>query len=181
MGSAPAGAAQIIAEGSCTLPNVTAEAPQESQASTTGKGSGARVLIVVLYMFVALACLVIPIIGWIFAVAILSALLARRATTTRSRAAWWAVSALGLAAVFVIALVWAVQAFAGVDPDDFRGGLTNTDEQLSQLEADLARFAEEGPSVADRLDWDTKSTGAAGPTVCTVVVFAGSGTSPAHE
>ncbi len=157
-------------------------------------GSNARILVGVLCALAVLACVALPWFGCIvaFAVAIRFAVLARRAVEpSMFRVAGWAMLALGLVNVAVIAVLWSgsdqvaltresvlglnLPEVTGVDPDDYRAGLALSGEQLAQREAELARIAETSPEVTAQLDAGTKPAGAEQPTTCSIVLFAQSG------
>ncbi len=133
---------------------------------------------------------VLPLFGWIvaFAVAIRFAVLARRAVQpSLFRVAGWAMFALGLVNVAVIAVRSSGSdqveltrnsglglnrpGVAGVDPDDYRSGLALAGEQLAQREAELARIVETSAAVTAQLDAGTKLAGASTPTTCSITLF----------
>lgn len=169
---------------------MTVQDTRDPRDTGAGSGSNARVLIGVLCVVAVLACVVMPLFGWIvaFAVAIRFAMLARRAVEpSLFRVAGWAMVALGLVNVVVIAVLWSgsdqveltrnsglglgLPGVTGVDPDDYRRGLALVGDQLAQREAELARIAEASPAVTAQLDAGTKPADASAPTTCSVVMF----------
>lgn len=169
---------------------MTVQDTRDPRDTAAGSGSNARVLVGVLCVVAVLACVVMPLFGWIvaFAVAIRFAVLARRAVQpSLFRVAGWAMVALGLVNVAVIAVLWSgsdqveltrnsglglnLPGVTGVDPDDYRSGLALEGEQLAQREAELARIAETSLAVTAQLDAGTKPAGASPPTTCSVVLF----------
>lgn len=97
----------------CGLPwaggAMTVQDTRDPRDTAAGSGSNARVLVGVLCVVAVLACVVMPLFGWIvaFAVAIRFAVLARRAVDpSLFRVAGWAMVALGLVNVAVIAVLW---------------------------------------------------------------------------
>ena len=169
---------------------MTVQDTDDLQDIGAASGSNARVLVGVLCVVAVLACVVLPLFGWIvaFAVAIRFAVLARRAVQpSLFRVAGLAMFTLGLVNVAVIAVLSSgsdqveltrnsglglnLPGVTGVDPDDYRSGLALAGEQLAQREAELARIAETSPAVTAQLDAGTKPAGASTPTTCSITLF----------
>ena len=87
---------------------MTVQDTRDPRDTGAASGSNARVLVGVLCVVAVLACVVMPLFGWVvaFAVAIRFAVLARRAVQpSLFRVAGWAMVALGLFNVAVIAVL----------------------------------------------------------------------------
>ena len=155
---------------------MTVQDTRDPRDTGGGSGSNARVLVGVLCVVAVLACVVLPLFGWVvaFAVAIRFAVLARRAAApSLFRVAAWAMVALGLVNVAVIAVLSSGSdqgeltrnsglglnppGVTGVDPDGYRSGLALSGQQLAQREAELARIAETSPAVTAQVDAVTKA------------------------
>jgi hypothetical protein len=169
---------------------MTVQDTRDPRDTGAASGSNARVLVGVLCVVAVLACVVMPLFGWVvaFVVAIRFAVLARRAADpSLFRVAGWAMVALGVVNVAVIAVLSSgsdqveltrnsgpglnLPGVTGVDPDGYRNGLALAGDLLAQREAELARIAETSPAVTAQLDAGTKPFDASAPTACSVVMF----------